>query len=116
MALKKTFDDSTEYYYAVITYIGYCKDPSKIMLNTRHKVDLTLYIKDTEDDTKSIEEQRLSYIIPAVKVNKDDPDLDQNYVDPLDVNNMQPKDENVVKLCYQWLLENIKMFSEYNNC
>ena len=38
MALKKTFSAGTRFYYAVITYIGYVKDPTSEHLGLNHKL------------------------------------------------------------------------------
>ncbi|MBU2646120.1 hypothetical protein KKI24_15555 [bacterium] len=139
MAIRKNFNEGTKYYYGVISYIGYIKDPTGKHLGLNHKMDVHLYIRDSAESEYIELQNRLEYLIPEKRqVQKEiilepemtDEDgnivkekvtgfemvLDESYQQPFLVENMNPADINIIQLGYEWLKSNIELFADFEDC
>ncbi|MBU2648761.1 hypothetical protein KKI24_28900 [bacterium] len=131
MALKKNFSSGSKYYYAVITYFGYVKDPTRQRFGLEHKLDIALFVKDSEDENSMIFENQFSYLIPekrtkegfqTVEIDGEEVQqsigmvVDTEFQNPFDVDNMNPEGANILSLAYLWLTSNIELFRDFEDC
>ncbi len=104
MALKKDFSEGSRYYYAVIVSIVQNKCLHPDVQNLNHRLQLNLFVRDSQDEKVFDFENELYFDIPVEFDN-----------DPLSVTVQSEKGNNSTKMCYEWIKTNVELFKTFED-
>jgi hypothetical protein len=137
MAIRKDFPEGTKYYYGVITDVTFVKRINDAQ-GMSHRTNLSLFIKDTKDDSLLEELDPFPFEVPIVKMKPVTTDYettreddsgklvtktnsitsmipDESSVDPLSITKQNEQDQNIIKLTYIWLKANVPLFADFED-